>query len=378
MKFKVGCARCYQYKPDKVQKALAEAIERAGGVPELKEQIIVKPNVLAPRHPEDAVTTHPEVVKGLIKVISNALGDNKKFIVADNPGYIFTEQRDLLFEVTGMAELSREGLAEVELLSDRGLIAVENKTATNLRYLRVSKIWLDDEYSIINVAKLKTHVETLITGCIKNIFGIADRKTRKEAHAAINQRQFLEAILDIYTLREPHFHIMDAITVMEGNGPSRGTPKKGGWILASHNALAVDMVSAYMMGYRNPLDVPLLNVAAGRRCGPSSLNEIELVGATFEDLVIEDFKKITTFIPKIPSFLRGFAHSLVYFYPVLNKNNCLKCGICKKVCPVNAIKMEPFPIIDRSKCVKCLCCHEMCPNGSMELRDSMLKKIIGR
>jgi len=376
MKYKVGCAQCHEYETGKVLQALHEAVTRAGGFPKLKKQIIVKPNILAPRPPEAAVTTHPEVVKGLITLVRKTVNHDVKFVVADSPGYIFTEQRDMLFQVTGMADLSEEDLVSVELLSDNGLVEVEKKDAESLKLLRVARIWLDEKYSIINVAKLKTHVETLITGCIKNIFGIADRKTRKEAHASISQRKFLDAIVDIYSLREPDFHVMDAVTVMEGNGPSHGDPRTGGWIFASSNALAIDMVAAYLMGYEDPLSIPLLKVAAERRYGPSSLNEIQLVGATLEELRIDNYKKVASFISQMPSFIRGMVHNLVYFYPSLNKDTCLKCGICKKVCPVDAIRMETFPIIDRAKCVKCLCCHEMCPNGSMMLQESLLKKII--
>lgn len=378
MKYKVGCARCYEYERGKVLQALKEAVARADGFPKLKKQVIVKPNILAPRRPEEAVTTHPEVVKGLITLVRETVSSDMEFVVADSPGYIFTEQRDMLFQVTGMADLSRDGLATVELLSDRGLVEVEKEDAKSLKSLRVARIWLDEKYSIINVAKLKTHVETLITGCIKNIFGIADRKTRKEAHASITQRKFLDAIVDIYALREPDFHVMDAVTVMEGNGPSHGNPRTGGWIFASNNALAIDMVAAYLMGYEDPLSVPLLKAASERKYGPSSLNDIELVGAALEELRIDDYKRVVSFISQMPSFIRGMVHNLVYFYPFLNRDTCLKCGICKKVCPVDAIRMETFPIIDRAKCVKCLCCHEMCPNGSMALRESLLKKIIKR
>lgn len=48
----------------------------------------------------------------------------------------------------------------------------------------------------------------------------------------------------------------------------------------------------------------------------------------------------------------------------IDKEKCKQCGLCKKVCPVDAIKGEvrqgPFEII-QDKCIKCLACYNKCP-----------------
>ena len=49
------------------------------------------------------------------------------------------------------------------------------------------------------------------------------------------------------------------------------------------------------------------------------------------------------------------------------KNECLECGACFAVCPINAIKMaeniygEYLPLIDNDKCIKCNKCNKICP-----------------
>ena len=40
---------------------------------------------------------------------------------------------------------------------------------------------------------------------------------------------------------------------------------------------------------------------------------------------------------------------------------CDECGICKKRCPYNAIKLDPKPVFDMKKCYGCWACYNHCP-----------------
>ncbi len=48
------------------------------------------------------------------------------------------------------------------------------------------------------------------------------------------------------------------------------------------------------------------------------------------------------------------------------KENCIKCGLCKKVCPVKTAIMigEDF-VIDYTKCIFCGNCTEFCPKNAL-------------
>ncbi|MCL5883646.1 MAG: 4Fe-4S binding protein, partial [Actinobacteria bacterium] len=56
--------------------------------------------------------------------------------------------------------------------------------------------------------------------------------------------------------------------------------------------------------------------------------------------------------------------------------DCDRCAICQKSCPVDAISMTPFPEIDRDRCIECYCCNEMCPTGAMQIKKSWLAALV--
>lgn len=365
----VGVARCFSYDQDGVSEAVGKAIERAGGLPRIQsDEILLKANLLSPSHPDKAVTTHPHVLKSVIRETQNAAAGRKIGIrIADNPGYIFTDAARL-FDETGIAPLALIDGVSVGLLSDKGVRSVRNETFRTLSEARISCRYLDAPYCV-NVAKLKTHVETEISACIKNIFGTADTQTRKASHRSVSQKDLAEAISDLYTIRPPEFHVLDAVVGMEGDGPSHGKPRNIGWIAAGDNALAVDWVATAMMCYDDPRTIPLMSVAIERGIGPRDRSEIAPVGAEWEELPTRGSRKSSNMLRMLPTFLRGLAHNLVSLSPRLVRGTCTRCGICKNVCPVDAIKNSGgYPEIDRKTCVKCLCCHEMCPTGAMEVK----------
>lgn len=371
-KYLLGAARCESYDPDEVRGALRAAVERAGGLPELTAcEALVKTNLLSPSAPERAVTTHPEILRAIV----NELREKKSGVlvrIADNPGYIFTDMKKL-HETTQVAPLAEIDGVTLDALSSNGVREVVRENFRTLASARISNRYLDAEYCV-NAAKLKTHVETEMTGCIKNIFGTADTATRKKAHQSISQMHLANAISDLFSIRPPEFNILDAVYGMEGDGPSHGRAKALGWIFASRNALAADWAGSVVMGYRNPLEIPLIEAAAARELGPASFDDIELNGAKWSDLPAENFRKSSGSIRLLPTFLRGMAHNLVSLKPILSRPACVRCGICRDVCPVDAIDEgdDSYPRINRKTCVRCLCCHEMCPTGAMRVGKNVL------
>ena len=44
---------------------------------------------------------------------------------------------------------------------------------------------------------------------------------------------------------------------------------------------------------------------------------------------------------------------------------CVKCGICVRACPYNAINMNEYPTFDETKCEGCFACYNHCPKKAI-------------
>jgi polyferredoxin len=53
----------------------------------------------------------------------------------------------------------------------------------------------------------------------------------------------------------------------------------------------------------------------------------------------------------------------------INKDTCIKCGVCKAVCPAEAVEMKnkkEFPQIIKSSCIQCSKCADKCPKQCIQ------------
>jgi ferredoxin len=56
-------------------------------------------------------------------------------------------------------------------------------------------------------------------------------------------------------------------------------------------------------------------------------------------------------------------------------NDCIKCGICAKHCPMDAINNINFKEIDPSKCGRCCSCIKKCPVNAKSINHEVFNKI---
>ena len=55
----------------------------------------------------------------------------------------------------------------------------------------------------------------------------------------------------------------------------------------------------------------------------------------------------------------------------VDKNICVACGVCTKVCPKQAIEIVNgcYANVNEEKCVGCGICEKNCPAGCIKVRE---------
>lgn len=321
------------------------------------KKILLKPNILGPYPPEKGITTHPSLVQALV----NFFRKKGAFcFVGDNPGLHGYAANERCAKISGI--FAAAGECFTNMAKETASVEVQSRFLKNLI---ISKIVLDVDY-IINLPKFKTHLQTKITGAVKNMLGIVVGAEKARVHLAASRPEyFAEALIDIYQIRPAELTIMDGIVGMEGNGPSGKDLRRIGKILVSDNGVVLDALMAEMMGI-DPYKVDYLRLAAERGLGKIDLNKINIQGKWSR---LKNFKlpftlasqgRFGTVINK--TFYRFFARPRLKFIRAL----CTKCQVCIEHCPAGALAMKNGPILDESKCVACYCCYELCPQQAIE------------
>jgi len=369
---KVAVVRCESYEETQVAKALDKVFENIDLAEIVRpgNLVLLKPNLLAPRKPDAAVTTHPAVVREVAKRVL-ALG--AKVMVGDSSGGVvgghYPTERSL--RLSGMIRVCEElGITPVNFdTAGSTRIPVAGRYLTELEVARP----VVEADVIINLPKLKTHSATLYTGAVKNMFGSVPGSRKADYHSqAPSARDFSRLLVDIIQSLTPQLSIVDGIVGMEGNGPGVGSPVDIGLIIAGVNPVLVDAVCCRAIGL-NPSRVRYLEEAENRgMC--SSLSGYSLVGDRLSLPVTTKFKFPTNLWFELnPPGLTRFVMQRLKHLPVCDARKCTGCNICRDSCPVQAIASETGAKgvrVDRNRCIQCLCCQELCPQGAFEIKAS--------
>jgi uncharacterized protein (DUF362 family) len=136
--------------------------------------------------------------------------------------------------------------------------------------------------NVIHLPTVKTHGHTIMTGAMKNAFGGLITERRHHCHRYIH-----EVLVDLLTLQnEIHpgiFAVMDGTVCGDGNGPRAMMPVIGNILLAGQDMVAIDAISAMIMGY-DPMTIPFIKMAHDKGLGCGDPAQIEISGDDIKGL----------------------------------------------------------------------------------------------
>lgn len=365
----VAILRCPSYEVERIQTALEAAMDLLGGweaYVRAGDKVLLKPNLIAPRRPEEAACTHPAVLRALIRSLNKRgcevwVGDSAGGAIA---GLAPTAQA---LAAAGWAQACAEEGATLLNFDREGTVPVPSRTGRLVKEFHLARPVCAADV-VINVPKLKTHSSGGYTGAVKNTFGCIPGLRKAEFHRmAPELAEFAELLADIHLATRVKLNVLDAIVGMEGSGPTNGTPKEVGLLMVSPDSLALDLLAAKMIGL-DPSRLEILQAAARLGVGESDLTRIVVAGDFNAPPPPVEFALPPSVLKGRRRMPRWLLPALIGFFktrPQIDPGKCRKCGVCRESCPVQAIDGELR--IDRRACIECLCCQELCPQGAVRL-----------
>ena len=383
MEKKVYIVQCKDY--DEVEDKLAALIDLMGGIGRFAKQgekIVLKVNLLREARPEEAVCTHPSVVAAVGRLAREA---GAVPVIADSPGggYRYTRKTlDKIYHTSRMHQAAHQAGITVNWDTTSRPVSYADGILTK-HFDIITPVYEAD--AVFNLCKMKTHLFTVMTGAIKNIFGVIPGLSKTGYHAKLHDVQrFAGMLLDLSQYVSPRLTIMDAVVAMEGDGPGAGDPRTVGLLIGSENPLALDVVATEIMGLKRT-ENPVIMEAERRALKPNRLEDIEVIGADLADVKVPDFKRTRVsagslglnWIPWYQRLLEPLFKNAFTVRPRVIWHRCIGCGTCIEGCPMEAISfVDERASIEDDKCIRCYCCHEICPEEAIGLHSSWLYQLI--
>lgn len=376
MNINVSIVPCPDYEPETVRAALESVLEPLGGLdwvtPGMK--IAIKANLVARMKPEAGAVTHPMLVTELCRLLVER---GAHVTVGDSPGGPFTAAWvGGIYSGTGMKAVETVGAVLNDDYSTSEVSFPQGHTAKSFPFTS----WLSKADVVIDFAKLKTHAMAGITCAVKNFFGVIPGTRKPEFHYMFPKTSdFCNMLVDLNEYIKPRLTLVDAVTCMEGNGPTQGTPRHMGAIVAADTTYNADLFCAHLIGI--PIkDAPTVAASIERGLCPDSWEKLAIAGDP-TPFVMPDFEKLPgspdiTFKNK-PAFVNAFIRRNFGSGPKVNAKKCVGCGKCFEVCPAGAITIKnKKAVINTRKCIRCFCCQEFCPKGVISVHRPLLARIV--
>jgi len=198
------------------------------------KSVFIKPNIGAT---SKTANTDPEIVKGIIHYLKEI--GIEDIIVGEGSVETEYESTSYNFDYCGWDRLAEdEGIKLMDLNR-----AERTEIPWHYGKIAIPRALFGKTY--INVAKMKTHMQTLVSLCIKNQKGLLDSDTRKTFHR-LGLHKPIACLAEVI---KPELCMVDGIVAIEGNGPANmGNTREMGMIVLGSDMIEVDRACCRTMG----------------------------------------------------------------------------------------------------------------------------------
>ncbi|MBD2776035.1 DUF362 domain-containing protein [Iningainema tapete] len=285
----VSIIRANSYAKEVLRESLETLLEPIGGMAAFVKpgnRVLLKPNLLTGARPGKECTTRPELVYAVASMVIEAGG---KPFLGDSPA--FGSARGVAVANGYLPVLEELNLPIIDFHGHRYQTISEE-----FNHLLLCKEAIEADV-VINLPKVKSHVQLVLTLGVKNLFGCVPGKMKAWWHmeAGKDANRFGEMLVETARAINPNLTILDGIIGHEGNGPSGGEPRELGVLAASADVFALDRAMVEILNV--PYDqVP--TVAASVRLGVCpELKAIQFSLLHPEALRIHDWRLPDKFVP---------------------------------------------------------------------------------
>lgn len=254
----VSLIHAQSYDRQQLRTSLERLLEPLGGMRAFVkkgDRVLLKPNLLTSGRLGKECITRPEIVYCIAQLVQEA------------GGYPFLGDSPAFGTARGVAQAN----GYLPLMEELNLPIVEfhgqryETVSQSFNHLRLCKEAMEADV-VINLPKLKSHVQLTLTMGVKNLFGCVPGKMKAWWHmeAGKDERRFGEMLVETARAINPNLTILDGIVGHEGNGPSGGEPRPLHVLGASSDVFALDRSIVELLNV-DPAIVP--TVAASKRLG---------------------------------------------------------------------------------------------------------------
>jgi uncharacterized protein (DUF362 family) len=282
MKPSVSLVHATSYDRVQLRASIEALLQPLGGISAFVkrgDRVLLKPNLLTGARPTKECVTRPEVVRCVAQLVQEVGGQP---FLGDGPA--FGSARGVAIANGYLPMIEELDLPIVEFKGKR-----YETVSKEFNHLLLSKEAIEADV-VINLPKVKSHMQLTLTMGVKNLFGCVPGKMKAWWHmeAGKDSDRFGAMLVETARAIDPDLTILDGIIGHEGNGPSGGEPRDLGVLAASDQVFALDRALVEILKV-DPAIVPTL-VAAQRLGLCPELVAIEFPSLRPEELQIADWR----------------------------------------------------------------------------------------